>query len=124
VSRSALLGEPDGILASVSERTRRAEFRLGEPTKQNGGERRARLGRTSGRQAQQRPRESEAEYGDQRYVGIELSISGFGQEEGIGWTRICALVGVMRNESADCGVTDCRLGKETFRTAKDADVYP
>jgi hypothetical protein len=39
-----------------SERTQRAESRLGEPTKQNAGERRARLGRSC-RQAKQCPRE-------------------------------------------------------------------
>jgi len=38
------LGGPDEIPVSACERTRRAESRLGEPTKQNAGERRARLG--------------------------------------------------------------------------------
>lgn len=41
------MGGPGGILESCGERTRRAESRLGEPTKQNEGERRAWVGRQS-----------------------------------------------------------------------------
>jgi hypothetical protein len=93
VSRSALLGEPAGILASVSERTRGAEFRLGDPTKQNGGERRARLGRISGRQAQQRPRDVGR---GRRGLGVcRIRIVGarvLGRKKGIGWTRTHKLV--------------------------------
>ena len=56
-NRSALLGGPgERFRRAISERTRRAESRLGEPTKQNAGERRARLGRRC-RQAKQCPRE-------------------------------------------------------------------
>jgi hypothetical protein len=62
VSRSALLGGPDEIPVSECERTRRAESRLGEPTKQNAGERRARLGlRPSSEAVPDRPGEQNQE---------------------------------------------------------------
>lgn len=77
----------DGLCAMISTEsnvqvvgeaaTQRAEFQLGEPTKQNAGERRVRLGRTPGRQAQQRPRESEAEKGTRVCVGNRATGRGF-----------------------------------------------
>lgn len=55
MSRSALLGGTGRDSGEHSEWTRRAESRLGEPTKQNAGERRARLGPR--RQAKQCPKD-------------------------------------------------------------------
>ena len=55
-------GGPGEILVSVSERTRRAESRLGVPRKQNGGERRARLGINAVKRS--RARENEEQKGN------------------------------------------------------------